>query len=113
MDRIPIWQMIKEAVNGKDGVITNAQIKDYIRTKYGDVNPQSINCQIIICSVNKGSRTSFPENHKPRVADPEKSNYDFLYNIGWGKVTNYNPEIHGNWAIELNNEGKCSVVKYK
>jgi len=96
--------MIKEAVEQFDNrVVSNKEIKDYIIEKYGEMNKTTINCQILICTVNAPSRIHYPENKRPRVTD---SKYDFLYNVGRGLVEKYNPETHGLWEI-------CSVDKNK
>jgi len=63
-----VWQMVKEAVQNLGGKATYSEIKDYIRNKYGAVNESTINCQIIVCTVNHPSRIHYPENKKPRVA---------------------------------------------
>jgi hypothetical protein len=53
MDTKPyVWQMIKETVENLGGKATYSEIKDYIRNKYGEVNESTINCQIIVCTVN-------------------------------------------------------------
>ena len=51
--KIPIWQMVKEAVEQSNNkVVSNKEIKDYIINKYGSMNKTTINCQILICTVN-------------------------------------------------------------
>jgi hypothetical protein len=72
--------MIKEAVENLGGMATYSEIKDYIRNKYGEVNESTINCQIIVCTVNHPSRIHYPENKKPRIAN---SRYDFLFSTGY------------------------------
>ncbi|HET6444008.1 MAG TPA: hypothetical protein VFI27_05445 [candidate division Zixibacteria bacterium] len=104
-----VWKMVKEAVEYYGGEAKNADIRDFIHTRYGDVNDSTISCQILICTVNAPSRINWPENHKPRVADD--SRYDFLYKIGRGHVVTYEPEKHGIWAIQLNDEGKLEVTQ--
>ena len=78
-DKPYVWQMIKEAVESLGGKATYSEIKDYIWEKYGKVNESTINCQIIVCTVNHPSRIHYPENKKPRVAN---SRYDFLFSTG-------------------------------
>ena len=97
MNVIPVWQMVLEAVEtiGVD-VIDIAEIRNYILTKYGDVNIGTINCQIIVCCVNRQSRVNYFENLKPRIANGQ---YDFLYYVDRGKVTLYAPDVHGRWEI--------------
>lgn len=108
MSRPPVWQMIKEAIEALNGKSTYAEIKDYIKVKYGDVNDSTITCQIIICSVNHPSRIHYPENKKPRICT---SQYDFLYNSGRGKVEAYNQDTHGLWEIKVNEYGKLIVAQ--
>ncbi|MGE5371984.1 MAG: hypothetical protein ACM3QZ_08365 [Solirubrobacterales bacterium] len=94
--RPPVWQMVREAVEKQKGETSYKDIKDYIWKRYGDVKERTINCQIIICSVNQKSRIYYPPNRKARDCD---SQYDFLYSLGNGRVTLYRPEIHGRWRI--------------
>lgn len=110
MNKPVVWKMVKEAVEAAGGESTNAQIKQYILSKYGDVNETTINCTILACCVNKQSRTNWPENHKPRLAS---SQYDFLFSTGRAQVELYQPEKHGLWEIRNDAAGKlvvCQVV---
>ena len=75
-----VWQMIKEVVENLGGKATYTEIKDYIRNKYGEMNERTINCQIIVCTVNHPSRIHYPENKKPRIAN---ARYDFLFSTGY------------------------------
>lgn len=106
LNKIPVWQMVFDAVKtrGSD-VIDISEIRQYILTAYGDVNVGTINCQIIVCCVNRQSRVNYFENLKPRVANGQ---YDFLYYLGRGKVTLYAPELHGRWEI-AQVDGKLKV----
>ena len=100
--RPPVWKMVKEAVESRNGEISYKEIKEYIWERYEDVKERTINCQIIICSVNQNSRVYYPANRKPRHCNGK---YDFLYTLGNGRVTLYKPEEHGAWAIvEENNK---------
>lgn len=103
-----VWQMIKEGVESLGGKATYSEIKDYIRERYGEVNESTINCQIIICTVNHPSRIHFPENTKPRIAN---SKYDFLFSTRRGRVELYDPEKHGMWEIRRNEYGKLIVAQ--
>lgn len=107
-NKLPVWQMVKEAVESLSGKATYTEIKDYIWKKYSDVNEGTINCQIIICTVNQPSRIHYPENRKPRIAN---SRYDFLFTIGRGKVELYDSEKHGVWEITKNEYGKLTVTQ--
>jgi len=103
-----VWQMIKETVESLGGKASYSEIKDYIRGKYGEVNESTINCQIIVCTVNHPSRIHYPENKKPRVAN---SRYDFLFSTARGRVELYDPEKHGMWEIRRDEYGKLIVAQ--
>ncbi|NLV17102.1 MAG: DUF91 domain-containing protein [Syntrophomonadaceae bacterium] len=94
--RPPVWYMVKEAVESLQGAATYKQIKEHIWKRYPDVKERTINCQIIICSVNQNSRVYYPANRKPRECNTK---YDFLYTLGNGRVMLYHPEKHGRWGI--------------
>ncbi|MGE5543739.1 MAG: hypothetical protein ACM3UW_02095 [Bacillota bacterium] len=102
----PVWEMVKKAVESMNGEASYKDIKEYIWQHYGEVKERTINCQIIICSVNQKSRVYYPANRKPRNCNTK---YDFLYTLGNGRVTLYNPEEHGVWGIV--EEGNRLVVK--
>ena len=104
-----VWQMIKEAVENLGGHASYSQIKEYIKSKYGDVNESTINAQIIVCTVNQPSRIHYPENKKSRVATD--SRYDFLFTTGRGQVELYNPAKHGIWEIRENEYGRQVVTQ--
>lgn len=104
--RPPVWEMVKKAVESMNGEASYKEIKDYIWQHYGEVKERTINCQIIICSVNQKSRVYYPANRKPRNCNTK---YDFLYTLGNGRVKLYNPEEHGAWGIV--EEGDRLVVK--
>jgi len=103
-----VWQMIKEAVESLGGKATYSEIKGYIKNKYVDVNESTINCQIIVCTVNNPSRIHFPMNKKPRIAN---SKYDFLFSVGRRAVELYDPKKHGSWEIHKDEYGKLNVAK--
>ncbi|NFH70596.1 DUF91 domain-containing protein [Clostridium botulinum] len=103
-----VWQMIKEAMDKIGGKASYSDIRKYIHSKYGEVNDNTITCQIIICTVNHSSRIHYPENDKSRIADTK---YDFLYTIGRGQVERYSPEKHGIWEIKEDETGKLIVAE--
>lgn len=107
-NKLYIWQMIKEAVKNLGGRTTYSEIRNYIRDNHGEVNESSINCQIVVCTVNHPSRIHYPENKKPRAAN---SRYDFLFTTGRGQVELYDPEKHGRWEICKNEFGKLTVAQ--
>lgn len=104
----PVRLMIREAIEALGGTASYREIINYIRGKYGDVNENTIRCQIIICTVNAPSRVHYPENERPRICKDKR--YDFLYRIAPGVVTFYNPEVHGLWAI-VKEEGKLKIKR--
>lgn len=105
-DRPYVWQMIKEAIKDLNGKATYSEIKDWIHKRYEDVNENTINAQIIVCTVNHPSRRHYPQNKKSRIAN---SKYDFLYTTGHGTVVKYEPEEHGIWEIRENEYGKLEA----
>lgn len=104
----PVWRMVKEAIEKLGGKASYSDIRKYIKNKYGDVNDNTITCQIIICSVNHLSRIHYPQNKKPRIAN---SRYDFLFNAGRGQVELYVPEKHGAWEIREDKHGRLTVAQ--
>lgn len=87
MTKTPKWKMVQEAVLSIGGeAISMAEIRKFIRERYGDVNEGTIRAQTIACTVNRQSRVGMPENQKPRIASGK---YDFLYTVGRGLVTLY------------------------
>ena len=99
MNKPPVWQMIKEAINKLGGKATYAEIKDYISKTWQNVNQGTITAQIIVLTVNQPSRIHYPENKTPRQTN---SQYDLLFNTGRGKVVIYDPNEHGLWEIYKN-----------
>jgi len=101
--------MVKEAVEQSRGkTISNKEIQDYIIDRYGSINRTTINCQILVCTVNAPSRIHYPENQKSRVSNGK---CDFLYSVKRGVVEKYNQEIHGLWEIYNAENGKYAVRK--
>jgi len=94
--KLPIWQMIKQAVETLGGRADYPEIKAYIAKNWGDANENTINAQLITISVNQPSRVHYPQNKKPRIANGP---YDVLYSIGSGQVVQYDPKEHGTWEI--------------
>ncbi len=95
--------MLKEAIDALRGTASHRQIIDWVHSTYGaEVNEGTIRAQINICTVNSPSRIYYPENQKPRLAS---GRHDFLYSTGRGQVTLYDPEKHGQWAIQKRNGG--------
>ncbi|MGE5417353.1 MAG: hypothetical protein ACM3UZ_11515 [Acidobacteriota bacterium] len=105
--RPPVWMLVREAVESMDGEATYQDIKEYIWRRHKDIKERTINCQIIICCVNQKSRVYYPPNRKPRECSQK---YDFLYNLGNGKVAIYNPDKHGRWSI-IEEDSRLKVIK--
>ncbi|CAN0626703.1 protein of unknown function [Burkholderia multivorans] len=96
-NRLPIWQLIRDAVKPLGRETSNAEIKQLLAQDHPDLNEGTVNCQISICTVNRVGRVGYPENKKPRLAN---GRYDFLFATGRGKVVWYDPDKHGLWTIE-------------
>jgi len=103
-----VWQMVREAVENLGGRASYKDIIGYVKGKYGDVNENTIRCQIIICTVNHPSRIHYPENNKPRDCSTLSHRCDFLFSIGKGEVVLYDPKKHGKWSI-IEQNGKLQV----
>lgn len=106
MSSIPVREMIKNAVEDLGGKASYKQIIEWITTKYGDVNHNTVKTQTMACSVNRTSRIHLPECGKPRGFD---SRYDFLYQTESGQVELYEPAKHGNWEIK-EHDGKTRIA---
>src|SRR5690606_15659074 len=105
---IPIWQMIKEAIEVLDKRVSYSDIREYIESKWGEKNQATVTAQIIVLTVNHNSRIHYPENFKPRVTD-SNHRYDILFSTGRGEVEKYCPEKHGAWEIFENSNKKLAV----
>ncbi|SHK22228.1 DUF7669 domain-containing protein [Tepidibacter formicigenes] len=105
--KIPVWKMVKEAVEHMDGEFTKQEIKDYIFETYGEVNEGTIDCQILIASVNRNSRVNWYVNKKERISNGK---YDFIYDREDGYLEKYYPDRHGMWEIKRI-DGKYCVKK--
>lgn len=112
MERPYIWQMIKEAVENINGQISYSDIKEYINGKWSDINQDKINAQIIVLTVNHGSRIHYPENHRPRLTN-SNSSYDLLFKIARGKVEKYDINKHGIWEIYKDAAEKLRIKKFE
>ncbi len=98
MNDQPIWKMIKEAADFYRREMSYSEIKDFILERWSTVKRDSITTQIIAVSVNHPSRIHYQENKIPRKTNG-KSDYDMLFHTSRGKVTKYDPLIHGVWEI--------------
>lgn len=109
-DRPPVWKMIDEAITALGGSAANTQIRDWIQSTYGGVNPRTIAAQIIVCTVNHSSRICYPENQRPRRCD---GRYDLLWRPlpSSGQVEKYDPTKHGSWIISRDENGRLIVAQ--
>jgi len=105
-EKPPVWRMVHEAVEALGGKTTNGAVRDWILERYAGTNKNTIQCQIIVCTVNHDSRVHYPENQKPRKAD---TRYDFLYRSGRGQLELYDPARDGQWDIYKRKYGRLGV----
>lgn len=104
--RPPVWQLVRNAIQHFGREVSYSEIKNFVWSEYPDVNPSTLTCQIIVCSVNHPSRVHYPENKKPRLCTGQ---YDFLYNTARGRVVPYDPERQGLWEIAVSGDGALIV----
>lgn len=104
---IPVRQMIYEAVTALGGQTTNVAVRDWIIERFPGTNQNTIQAQIIVCTVNHNSRVHYPENNRPRQAADER--YDFLYRPAFGRLEWYNPQLHGVWYIIQDAQGGAAI----
>jgi 5-methylcytosine-specific restriction protein A len=106
MEKNPqVWFMVKEAIENLDGELSYGDIKQYINSRWENVNQDTITAQIIVATVNHNSRTHYNENKVERFTD-SGSNFDLLYSLDRGKVIKYSPGEHGIWEIVRNSDGR-------
>jgi hypothetical protein len=101
-----VWKMVREAVDALGGKTTNIEVRDWILDHYPGTNTNTIQCQIIVCTVNHDSRIHYPENNKPRQATGQ---YDFLFRTEKGKLELFDPTVHGAWQIVEDDDGRLTV----
>lgn len=106
--KVPVWQMVKEAVESLGGTRSRNEIVEFIRRRYGDVNEGTINAHISLCTVNQPARVNFPINTRPRTAN---GRYDFLFSAAPGEYQLYHPAQHGLWEIRRNQQGRPLVAR--
>ena len=99
--------MVREAVESLGGEATRKEIKEYIGMHYKNVKEGTINQMIIRSAVNIPSRINHPVNQQTRKCD---SKYDVLFSGPDGKLSMYNPLIHGKWEI-IKNKNNEYVIK--
>ena len=103
-----VREMMREAVEALGSPTTNTAVQDWIAERYPGTNQATVQAHCIMCCVNQPSRAHYPENQRPRVADDPR--YDFLFRPERGKLEWYDPEKHGVWTIEQDDEGKFAIA---
>ncbi len=100
--------MVREAAESALGETTRKEIKEWINDHHSNVNEKTIDAQITVCTVNAASRIHYPENQHERKCD---SQYDFLFSEqkGSGRVSIYNPLLHGKWEIIRKQNGEYVI----
>lgn len=102
----PVWKMVREAVEALGGKTTNLEVRDWILAHYPGTNTNTIQCHIIVCTVNHPSRIHYPVNNKPRLATGQ---YDFLFRTEKGKLELFDVATHGAWKIAEDEGGRLTV----
>jgi len=108
MEYIPIWKMVKEAVDKIGGKVSYREIKKYIWGKYGNVLETSITCALLQCTVNLNARVYQSYNKAPRLCDSET---DALFSLKRGVVEAYDSQKHGIWGIKKDKNGNLKVCQ--
>jgi len=104
--RPPVWRMVKEGIETLGPKTTSVALRNWVLNRYPGTNQNTVQCQIIICTVNHLSRIHYPENKKPRIADGQ---YDFLFRPVSGEIERYDPALHGRWEIAAKEDGGLCV----
>ena len=91
------WQKLREAIDYLVQPFTKKEILNYVIGKYGNINDNTLQCQIYRCTVNRPSRVNWHPNKQERVAN---SKYDLLFDMGKGRLEKYTPQQHGLWEIK-------------
>jgi len=110
-----IWEIVKETTKklieqSGNSVVLEKEIREYILENHQNVNPATINNQIMFCTVNRQSRVNCPNNQRVLVCDRE---FDFLFRPTLAKpeVVLYKPEEHGQWEIYRSSDSRFYVRK--
>ncbi len=105
-ERPPVWKMIRGAVEDLGGRTTNVALRDWVLRHYPGTNRSTIQCHIVVCTVNHPSRIHYAYNKKPRTSDTK---YDFLFRPDRGQLELYDPAKHGQWRIFKRDDGRLGV----
>jgi endonuclease len=104
--KVPVWQMIRDAA--ESGALTNATIKQWILSRYPGTNENTINTQILYCTVNAPSRVNDPSLARVKLG---LHHLDILYKIDRGTYERFNPDRHGLWQILKGDNGRFMVCR--
>jgi len=104
-NRIYVWEQVREAAMVlrwlNNGQFRFRTILKYISRRYPGTDPNTARYQTAICTVNRESRVTYPQNSKPR---PANGQYDFLYRLEDRRtLVWYDPAVHGQWEIIMVN----------
>ena len=102
-----VWQMVREAVAALGGSTTNAEVRNWIQTKYPGTNANTIGCQITSATVNHSSRVYYCGDRHPRLAD--NPTFDPFYRPEKGRIEMYDRTKHGLWEIYESANGRLAV----
>ncbi|UCE60191.1 MAG: DUF91 domain-containing protein [Phycisphaerales bacterium] len=107
----PVWSKVREAIKTLGGSSTNVDVRNWILKQYRGTNKNSIQAEIIVCTVNHPSRIHYPQNRKPRRST---GRLDFLFRpeAGKGKLELYDPSLHGDWEIAQREDGSLVVQRF-
>ena len=110
MADITVWERIKEAIQALGGRGTYLEITEHILSKWPGTDPNTIQSEIIACTVNHHTRIHYKAK-EPGIANRP---YDFLYQPkrGIGFVEWYEPGKHGIWGNKSGEDGKLHVVRF-
>jgi endonuclease len=108
--KLTVWRMVREAIETLGGKATNVEVRDWILQHYPETNPNTVQCHIILCTVNHNSRIHYSDNNKPRMANGQ---YDFLFRPERGKLELFDPDVHGQWQIAEGEDGRLKVCLVK
>jgi hypothetical protein len=105
--RPTVSKMLREAIESLGGRASNVQVKQWVLRKYPGANLNTLNAQIIYCTVNHPSRIHSPSNRNPRTAT--RPGDDFLYRSSRGELELYDPLKHGAWRIVSLPDSRMSI----
>jgi hypothetical protein len=106
----PVRAMIRQAAEALGGPFTISALSDWVLQHYPGTNTNTIQAQIVYCTVNNPSRVHQPVNKTPRAAVDTR--YDFLFRSErGGLLEQYDPARHGWWAIVRRDRGEVTVAR--